>query len=340
VNSSSRPIPVWDNILLRSALYYLALAVALYWLNGLDVGGLGTLTGTGLDAFPVISSKKDMLTATAPSGPTALPTFVAMASAFCFALPVAWIYILTRQKKGFSQSVVQSLLVLPIVIAGIVVLVKHSLPLAFSLGGIVAAVRFRTNLDDTKDAAAIFCVTGIGLAAAVQPSVSAVLSVGFNLLAVGLWATEFGRTPAALEGKRAQRQLDRALTVASRTGTFVAKMDDEVLKSLAPEQLEALADRAWKRKKKMAGDQPGSPRHEFAFLLRVRCTDVDLTRSLIESEFGGLFSQWKFMGAERTDDGGRIAEYGVDLAATVTRGVVTDTLRTIPGAGVEAIEIR
>ncbi len=216
---------------------------------------------------------------------------------------MAWIYILTRQKKGYSQSVVQSLLVLPVVIAGIVVLVKNSLALAFSLGGIVAAVRFRTNLDDTKDAAAIFCVTGIGLAAAVNPTVAAVLSVCFNALAVGLWATEFGRSPAALEGKRAQRQLERALTVASRTGTFVAKMDDEVLKSLAPEQLEALADRAWKRKKKMASEEQEVARHEFQFLLRVLCANLEATRPLIESRFGELFTEWKFMGAARTEEG-------------------------------------
>ncbi len=339
MNSSTKSVPVWDNILLRTTLYYMALAVVLYWLKDFSVGGLGALTGTGLDAFAAVASKKDMLT-TSSSGPAALPTVVAMTSAFLFALPVAWIYILTRQKKGFSQSVVQSLLVLPLVIAGIVVLVKHSLALAFSLGGIVAAVRFRTNLEDTKDAAAIFCVTGIGLAAAVEPSVAAMLSLAFNLLAVGLWATEFGRSPALLEGKRAQRQLDRALTVASRTGTFVAKMDDEVLKSLAPEQLEALADRAWKRKRKMVNEEPDVLRHEFQGLLRVRCASLDITRPLIEREFNDLFVKWKYMGAERAEDGTRTAEYGVDLADTVTRGVVNDVLRAIPDAGVDGVEFR
>jgi len=340
VNSPNKSIPVWDNILLRTTLYYLALAAVLYWLDGLQVGGLGFLTSTGLEAFGAVSSKRDLLTASTPSGPSALSTLTATTSAFLFALPVAWIYILTRQKKGYSQSVVQSLLVLPIVIAGIVVLVKYSLILAFALGGIVAAVRFRTNLDDTKDASAIFCVIGIGLAAAVEPNVAAVLSVCFNALAVGLWATEFGRSPAALEGKRAQRQLDRALSVASRTGTFVAKMDDEVLKSLAPEQLEALADRAWKRKKQMANEEPETTRHEFQHLLRVRCATLEQTRPLIEAEFDGLFAQWKYMGAARAEDGTRVAEYGVDLASTVTRGVVTDILRALPDAGVEEVEIR
>lgn len=219
-------------------------------------------------------------------------------------------------------------------------LVKHSLILAFALGGIVAAVRFRTSLEDTKDAAAIFCVTGIGLAAAVAPGIAAVLSVGFNLLAVCLWATEFGRSPASLEGKRAQRQLERALSVASRTGTFVAKMDDEVLKSLAPEQLEALADRAWKRRKKLAIDDAEPTPHEYQKLLRVLCDDPDATRPVIEDEFSSLFRKWKFMGAERTADGQRFVEYGVDLASTVTTGVVCDALKSLAGAGVIRVEVR
>ena len=340
MNTSIRHVPVWDNILLRTTLYYLALAVLRYFLGEMSVGGLGVLVPDGQDPFANVGSKAAAFAANPRSGPAGLTTFVAMMSAFLYALPVAWVYILTRQKKGYSQSVVQSLLILPVVIAGIVVLVKNSLALAFSLGGIVAAVRFRTNLDDTKDAAAIFCVTGIGLASAVNPTVAAVLSVCFNALVVGLWATEFGRSPAALEGKRAQRQLDRALSVASRTGTFVAKIDDEVLQSLAPEQLEALADRAWKRKKKMASEEPEAPRHEFQFLLRVLCAEMETTRPLIEGTFDGLFSQWKFMGAARSEDGARYVEYGVDLADTVTRGVVNDALRAIPGAGVERVEIR
>lgn len=340
MTSSPKPIPVWDNILLRTALYYLILAVALNLLDGVSVGGLGALSGVSVDPFTAMSSRKDLLTTSSPMGPAALPTVIAMASALVFALPVAWIYILTRQKKGFSQSVVQALIVLPLVIAGVVVLVKHSLVLAFALGGIVAAVRFRTNVDDTKDAAAIFCVTGIGLASAVEPTVAAVLSVGFNLLAVALWATEFGRSPASLEGKRAQRQLERALTVASRTGTFVAKMDDEVLKSLAPEQLEALADRAWKRKRQMANQDIDPVRREYSCLLSVHCANPEVTRPLIEREFAGLFTQWKYMGAERTVDGGRIVEYGIDLASTVTRGVVHDVLHGIPNAGVERVEVR
>jgi len=82
----------------------------------------------------------------------AIAVSVAMLAAVLLSLPVAWVYQLTRAKRGYQQSVVQLLLVLPSVVAGIVLLVKYSIALAFSLAGIVAAVRFRNTLDDSKDA--------------------------------------------------------------------------------------------------------------------------------------------------------------------------------------------
>ena len=126
---------------------------------------------------------------------------LAMLSAALLALPIAWVYTLTRARRGYQQSVVQLLIILPVVVAGIVVLVKYSLALAFSLGGIAAAVRFRNTLDDSKDAVYVFLVTGLGIAAAVDLPVALVISVLFNVLILALWLTDFGRTPVALEGK-------------------------------------------------------------------------------------------------------------------------------------------
>ena len=145
------------------------------------------------------------------TGRIAATVALAMTGAVLLTLPVAWIYILTRAKRGYQQSVVQTLLVLPLVVAGIVVLVKFSVALAFSLAGIVAAVRFRNTLDDSKDAVYVFLATAVGLAAAVDMPVALVISFLFNLVVVLLWATDFGRTPAHLEGKTAERRLARAM---------------------------------------------------------------------------------------------------------------------------------
>jgi hypothetical protein len=108
--------------------------------------------------------------------------------------------VLTRRPKGFRQSLVHTLIILPIAVAGMLVLVQHSLTLAFSLAGIVALVRFRNTLDDTKDAVYIFVATGIGIAAAVEAlAVGAAMSVLFNIVIIILWALDIGRVPVGVE---------------------------------------------------------------------------------------------------------------------------------------------
>ncbi len=332
--------PLWRNVVVRVVIYYAlfgALAAVVYRYVPSAWGVLG-----GGESLTDLLTPAALDAGTGAGGPTPLATSVAMITAFATALPVAWVYTLTRRKKGFQQSIVQTYLILPVVVAGIVALVKYSLPLAFALAGIVAAVRFRTTLDDSKDAAGIFVVTGIGMAAAVAPGVSWVISIGFNMLMIGLWYTDFGR-PTALEGKTAEKRMQRALAVANRTGMFVAKLDDEVLKSLAPEQLEALADRAWRRRKRNVGDELDTGEQEaapaFEHLLRIHTPDVDATRRAVEPRFNGFFRRWKFMGSVPQGEL-RVAEYGITFSETVTIGVVSDDLRALPDSPVRKLELR
>src|SRR5687767_14850352 len=176
----------------------------------------------------------------------ALAASVAMVAAALLTLPVAWVYTLTHERRGFRQSVVHTLMLLPVVVAGVVVLVKNSIPLAFSLAGIVAAVRFRNTLEDSKDAVYIFLATGVGLAAGVSLPVAAAISVLFNGIIFTLWLTDFARTPARTSERDARRHLERALASVNRTGEFIARLDADLLSNLPPAQLEALADRAWR----------------------------------------------------------------------------------------------
>ena len=106
---------------------------------------------------------------------------IAMAGALAIMVPVTWIYMVTRQHRGYDESVVHTLLILPVAVTGIVVIVQNSLALAFSLAGIVAGVRFRTTLDDTKDAVYVFLAIGVGLASGIQAlGLAMVLSLFFN----------------------------------------------------------------------------------------------------------------------------------------------------------------
>jgi uncharacterized membrane protein YhiD involved in acid resistance len=113
-------------------------------------------------------------------------------SALALSLPVAWIYTYTRRMR-YDPSLVHSVIILPMVVAGIVVIVKDSVALAFSLAGIVAAVRFRNTLKDPKDAVYIFLALGIGLAAGVQAvDIAFVMSLLFNVVVLILWKWNLG----------------------------------------------------------------------------------------------------------------------------------------------------
>jgi hypothetical protein len=174
-----------NKVILRVVLYYIALAIlgalVLQYLpqtHLISDASIAALYGVG----DVVRTGKNVVVPEVGQGTLAATVAMAMIAAALLSLPVAWVYTLTRSRRGYQQSVVQLMIVLPVIVSGIVVLVKYSLALAFSLGGIAAAVRFRNTLEDSKDAAYIFLMMGLGIASAVDLPVAAVISVVFNAI--------------------------------------------------------------------------------------------------------------------------------------------------------------
>jgi hypothetical protein len=121
-----------------------------------------------------------------PFGRFALAMFTVV-GAILMALPVAGVYMHTRRLR-YDPSLVQTMIILPIVVAGVVLVVKNSLALAFALAGIVAGVRFRQKLNEPKDAVYVLLSLGLGLAAAVQAlDVALAISLVFNATVLALW---------------------------------------------------------------------------------------------------------------------------------------------------------
>jgi hypothetical protein len=267
-----------------------------------------------------------------------LTAITAMLAAILLALPVAWVYQLTRAKRGFQQSVVQLLIMLPVVVSGIVVLVKYSLTLAFSLAGIVAAVRFRNTLDDSKDAVYVFLATGIGLAAAVDIPVATVISIVFNATMLVLWYSDFGHQPVELEGSIAEKRLERARELA-RTGTFVARIDDEVFKDMSREQLEGVAERAWRRAHGDLDSTSGkTPQAETR--LRVRTTDVERMRHGVDPLLDDYAKEWE--AGDVTIDGQGILtiEYVLEPKKSTDPEVLLALVRAACGDDLVEAELR
>ncbi len=268
---------------------------------------------TGMAATPSAASAK---AARAGVGELnlALTAALAMVSAILLSIPIAWVYLLTRAKRGYQQSVVHLLIVLPLVVSGIVVLVQYSLALAFSLAGIVAAVRFRNTLDDSKDAVYVFLATAIGLSAAINVPVAAVISILFNATVMMLWYTDFAHSPVELEGSIAEKRLRRARQLA-RTGTFVARIDDEVFRNMTREQLEGVAERAWRRAHETAGEPAESPPETR---IRIRTRDVASLRRNLEPRLEGHVKGWRLTGLLPNPDGSEMAEYSVQMKKKTT----------------------
>ncbi|MBI4409094.1 MAG: DUF4956 domain-containing protein [Gemmatimonadetes bacterium] len=154
---------------------------------------LGPGDAEALDALrPVLALRLDPMLATA----------VAMAGALLLAIPVTWVYARTRTGRLADRSVLETILVLPVAVAAIVMVVQNSIALAFSLAGIVAAVRFRSALKDTKDAVFLFIAIGIGIAAGSRAlDVALVMSLLFTATMLG--AASFESMRGTLSGTRA-----------------------------------------------------------------------------------------------------------------------------------------
>ena len=118
---------------------------------------------------------------------------VAMAGALLASLPVSWVYMAVRSGDEYDQSLINTIIVLPMVVTGIVIIVQNSLALAFSLAGIAGAVRFRNSLKSSGDALFILLAVSIGLSAGIGAvELAALVSVVLNYTFAVLWLTEYG----------------------------------------------------------------------------------------------------------------------------------------------------
>jgi Domain of unknown function (DUF4956) len=325
-------------VVLKVAIYYAVLLV------------IGSLVWRFLPAAPAFASHAlEPIFGIEPTAPAkraaatldqqtlAVFAFVAMISAILLAIPVAWVYALTRAKRGYQQSVVQLLVMLPVVVAGIVVLVKYSVALAFSLAGIVAAVRFRNTLEDSKDAVYVFLSTGIGLASAVDIPVAMVISILFNATILVLWYSDFGHAPVALDGAIAERRLQRAKELA-RTGTFVARIDDEVFKNMSAEQLEGVAERAWRRAH--GGGDGGGTKAPGETRLKVRTLDIERMRKAVDPLMDDYAKDWRTGDPSIDGQGILTIEYILEPKKSADPDVLLALVRAACGEDLVEAELR
>jgi Domain of unknown function (DUF4956) len=154
-------------------------------------GGIGQLADVNGSFEPVYSNLEE--TILAPEA--AIKLAFASIGAAVLIIPVSWVYFITSRDKSIDQSFVQTIIIMPIVVTGISMIVMNSIALAFSLAGIVAAVRFRFTLDQPSHAMYIFCAISIGLGSGVGAlGVALVISMAFVYANMIIWKLEYGKS--------------------------------------------------------------------------------------------------------------------------------------------------
>ncbi len=181
-------------------MYYVFWVAIAAWVvikfPGLDqyfpIGGIEDLAASNLDTFEPVYSRVER-TVLSPTGPIRL--LIATIGAIVITVPISWVYFITSRSRRLDQAFLQTIMLLPIVVTGISMIVLNSLALAFSLAGIVAAVRFRFSLDQPSDALYIFVAIGVGLGAGIGAlAIATVISFVYVMATLVIWRLEYGKT--------------------------------------------------------------------------------------------------------------------------------------------------
>lgn len=158
----------------------------------LPIGGLTDLAAQDTENFEPIYTfaERTILSSTAP-----IRLLLASLGTMIVTVPISWVYFITSRARRIDQSFLQTIMVLPIVVTGIAMIVINSLALAFSLAGVVAAVRFRFSLNQPSDAMYIFVAIALGLGSGIGAlGISAVISFTFVIATLFIWKLEYGKT--------------------------------------------------------------------------------------------------------------------------------------------------
>ncbi len=96
--------------------------------------------------------------------------------ALCCGLAIGWLYRRTYKGPGYSVAFVNSIVLLAMITAMVILVIGNNLARAFGLVGAMSIIRFRTAVKDTLDIVYIFFALVVGMAAGAGYHKIAVLS--------------------------------------------------------------------------------------------------------------------------------------------------------------------
>ncbi len=124
---------------------------------------------------------------------TIVDLFQNLCVALACGLIIALVYRYTYKGPAYSRSFVQSLVLLNLVTAVVILVIGNNLARAFGLVGAMSIIRFRTAVKDTQDIVFIFFALVSGMAAGVGLNHIAIAATLFiSLVIVILLSSGFG----------------------------------------------------------------------------------------------------------------------------------------------------
>lgn len=113
--------------------------------------------------------------------------------AFLCGQVLAWIYMLTHSGLSYSRTYVNSIVIIPFLVAMVMMVLQNSLVTAFGLMALFAIVRFRNILRDTLDTCYILAAITVGMACGTQRFGTAVIGLAMvSAILLYLWYSSFG----------------------------------------------------------------------------------------------------------------------------------------------------
>ncbi|MGQ0764816.1 MAG: DUF4956 domain-containing protein [Gemmatimonadota bacterium] len=219
----------------------------------------------------------------------ATAVLVALLGTLILMIPSAWVYMSARHLRRHNQVMAQTLIILPVVVAGIVFVVRDSLALAFSLAGVVAAVRFRTTMSDARDLVFIFLAIAVGFSAGVQSIIiGALVSMVFNFVVLLSWRYDFGRN--VLTPRASAKWSEPLASLAATNGSGHAQIPDrELVLALTPQRAQVLAER-FTRIRNMVSNGKKKPRYNA--VLSVTTDSITEVQESVEGVLAERAKRW------------------------------------------------
>jgi Domain of unknown function (DUF4956) len=110
---------------------------------------------------------------------TSYDLLLALASSTALTMAMAKLYAVTHGGYSYSKSFLQTIVLVGVTVALIMVIIGSDIARAFALVGAMSIVRFRTPLKDSRDLVFIFAAIAVGMACGVQFHIFAAIFTAF-----------------------------------------------------------------------------------------------------------------------------------------------------------------